>query len=157
MVKNNTIKGQCSNCGECCSEFLPMTLEEVERIRIYVKKHSIKNRQHIYDDGLHILCPFRNVKKKKCDIYPVRPSICRSFICSMLPKEIRQNKMDHIMRADYNNYSVSSMLSMHTLIFNDTHWEFLVLYNMLEPKDQEDFENKLRELNPGLLKYLEDV
>lgn len=29
-------------------------------------------------------CPFRNEHTKQCDVYPVRPLICKEYICSRL-------------------------------------------------------------------------
>ena len=62
----------CTNCGQCCG-VIPASDEEVQKIRKYVKVHGIKAR------APGVTCPFRNEEEKKCDIYPVRPIICRLF------------------------------------------------------------------------------
>ena len=62
----------CTNCGECCG-IIPVDEKELAEIKEYVKKHNIKARKNFPH------CPFRNEEQKKCDIYPVRPIICRLF------------------------------------------------------------------------------
>ncbi len=63
----------CVNCGACCG-IIPATQEEVKEIQKYMGVHHIKpNRIN------SITCPFRNEVEKRCDIYPVRPLVCRLF------------------------------------------------------------------------------
>ena len=81
-----TKNGKCIQCGSCCSNLLVMTEEEIETIRKYIKKHNIKEHRHILplaEPTLDMTCPFLNDSKpnEKCDIYEVRPRICREFIC----------------------------------------------------------------------------
>lgn len=83
-VKNYTVNGACSNCGECCSNLLPMSGREIQTIKRYVKAHGIKENRHdapTVIPTLDLTCPFRNDAKQRCDIYPVRPFICRDFQC----------------------------------------------------------------------------
>lgn len=85
-----TDNGKCTQCGACCSNLLPMTAEEIETIHKYIKKHNIKEYKHILplaEPTLDLTCPFLNDSKpnEKCDIYEVRPRICRDFICD--PKQ----------------------------------------------------------------------
>lgn len=81
-----TDNGKCIGCGECCSNILPMSDEDVRRIRKYIKQHNIKPITHIAllaDIQLDMECPFCDLtQEKKCTIYEVRPEICRLFICS---------------------------------------------------------------------------
>ena len=81
-----TDNGKCTQCGACCSNLLPMTDTEIETIRKYIKKHNIKEHRHILplsEPTLDLTCPFLNDSKpnEKCDIYEVRPRVCREFIC----------------------------------------------------------------------------
>lgn len=81
-----TKNGKCIQCGSCCSNLLVMTDTEIETIRKYIKKHNIKEHKHILplvEPTLDLTCPFLNDSKpnEKCDIYEVRPSVCREFIC----------------------------------------------------------------------------
>jgi len=78
--------GECTQCGGCCSNMLPMTEEEIDTIHKYIKKHHIKERRHNYPTAtpsIDMTCPFLNddKPKEKCEIYSVRPRICRYFIC----------------------------------------------------------------------------
>lgn len=86
-VYDYTDNGTCSQCGECCSNLLPMTTKEIKEIRRYIKKHHIKEQRHFLPTAAPMIdatCPFlmNGRKTEKCAIYPVRPMICRCFICS---------------------------------------------------------------------------
>ena len=81
-----TDNGKCTQCGQCCSNILPMTEDEISVIRRYIKKHHINGHKHILPlakQTLDMTCPFLDDSKpnEKCDIYEVRPRICRDFIC----------------------------------------------------------------------------
>lgn len=83
---NYTKGGKCSGCGNCCSNFLPMSQKEVDAIHRYIRKHDIKECKHLLpvaEPVLDMNCPFLDTDKKseKCRIYPVRPEICKQFIC----------------------------------------------------------------------------
>lgn len=83
--KCNCTDGKCSNCGECCADMLPLTDKELKRIKDYAKAHNLKEHRHVPFFALNstdMTCPFRNNIERRCDIYPVRPEICRSFICT---------------------------------------------------------------------------
>ena len=66
-VYDCTINGKCSCCGDCCGNRLPMNQEEINTIQKYIKKHIIKP----------------TIRVLKCKIYPLRPQICREFICNV--------------------------------------------------------------------------
>lgn len=83
---NYTKDGKCPGCGNCCSNLLPMSQKEVNAIHRYIKKHGIKECKHLLPvatPALDMTCPFLDTDKKseKCRIYPVRPEICKQFIC----------------------------------------------------------------------------
>lgn len=72
---------QCMSCGKCCANILLVSSSEVKRIKKYIQTNKIKpiNRQSImlpYQD----ICPFLT-KDKKCNIYEVRPTICKRYQC----------------------------------------------------------------------------
>lgn len=89
-VYDFTKGGKCSQCGACCSDLLPISESEYSRIKRYIKKHNIKEQKHtapavlVEQPKLDLTCPFLNESKKteKCAIYPVRPAICRFFVCN---------------------------------------------------------------------------
>lgn len=92
-----TIDGKCSGCGQCCSNLLPLSTKEIKEIRRYMKKHHIKEQKHILPTVkmmFDMTCPFLvdSKGKDKCSIYPVRPHICRCFICSQPPSKVQENK-----------------------------------------------------------------
>lgn len=75
-----TDNGVCTQCGACCSNLLPLTDKEIKRIRGYIKKHQIEEYKYMIP------------------IYPVRPEICRQFICSPLKrKPFISNENYHIV------------------------------------------------------------
>lgn len=80
-----TCNGKCTGCGECCSNLLPMTTQEIERIKAYIKEHNIeehKNGMFLMNPICDMTCPFLNDSKDhRCNIYEVRPQICRCFSC----------------------------------------------------------------------------
>lgn len=83
-IFNFTKDGECSSCGNCCSNMLPLSRKEIDVIRMYISKHNIRESKHILPvakQPYDMVCPFRDNGKKICTIYPVRPEICRQFIC----------------------------------------------------------------------------
>lgn len=95
QYQDNTADGKCSSCGECCADLLPLSDSEVERLRKYAEKHHLKEHTEatIFDrEYLDLTCPFRNHAEKKCDVYPVRPLICRKFICSTPLQDAKKDR-----------------------------------------------------------------
>jgi len=95
-VLDFTENGECSNCGSCCSDFLPISPEEIRRIAAYIKKNGITEQPHFLPlanfPQADFTCPFRNNTEKKCVIYPVRPAICKDFRCDKPRKKIEADK-----------------------------------------------------------------
>lgn len=93
-VYDFTDDGKCTQCGACCSNYLPMTQKEIATIHRFVKKHDIKEFKHLFpvsNDTFDMTCPFMDDSKlkEKCRIYPVRPEICRQFCCKKDNPEFR--------------------------------------------------------------------
>ena len=78
-----TINGECSGCGRCCTNILPLSQKEIQKIKSYIGQKSIKpiNRCNLLSLTYSNICPFLN-SEKKCNIYQVRPEICKKFSCS---------------------------------------------------------------------------
>lgn len=90
-VYDCTDNGKCSNCGNCCGNILPITKKEILEIKKYIKEHDVKEQEHrvfvLSNKSIDMVCPFCDIKKElKCTIYPVRPSICKIFLCSNAAK-----------------------------------------------------------------------
>ena len=94
-VTDLTVNGECSNCGSCCSNTLPISSKEAKAIERYIRKHGIQAQRRILptaEDYVDMSCPFRSEAEKKCLIYPVRPAVCREFKCDQAPAKIAANK-----------------------------------------------------------------
>jgi Fe-S-cluster containining protein len=103
------VDGKCSNCGECCTDMLPVSQRELQRIKQYVTKHHLKEHHSHFalvttEPVVDYVCPFRNSLAKRCDIYEVRPEVCRSFICTKSEEQAHIDR-DRITR----NKKVCSM------------------------------------------------
>lgn len=86
-VYDHTENGICSQCGECCSNLLPLTDDEINRIKRYVKRNGVKEQRHLIplaDAAFDLMCPFLDMgkTKDKCTIYPARGTICKVFVCN---------------------------------------------------------------------------
>lgn len=117
-VTDMTRNGQCSNCGECCTDFIPMSRSEVNRIKKYLKSHpEIKEQRHAlakYD----ITCPFRSHDQKKCLIYEVRPEVCRRFLCN--------KDQNSLLRDKYEMHRKNEVVQMRTVFFKSN--EYMRMY-----------------------------
>ena len=128
-LTNYCIKGQCSNCGSCCTELIPLTNDEVKLIRAYVKEKNIKQYSKIFFEhegkiSVNLMCPFRDFENKKCRIYEVRPKICRLFKCNQDINTINAHKNNCHRRAQYNKSKsykepITKVYSSRELIYGD--------------------------------------
>lgn len=92
-ITNKTCNGECSNCGECCIDFLPVSSKDIKRVKEYLKDHKVErhNKPNCFI-VYNFVCPFRNNKENKCDIYEARPEICRVFKCDIPPEKAALNR-----------------------------------------------------------------
>lgn len=113
-ITNFTVHEKCSSCGNCCSDVLPMSKREVERIKAYVKEHDIAEQRHNFPVSgcVDMTCPFRDDVNRVCLVYEVRPAICRQFQCDHKPKDIAASKA-----AFHEKYNVVFM--RHTFFGNE--------------------------------------
>ena len=79
FYSNNCVDGHCIGCGECCTDLLPTTRREIVRLRDYAKKHQLK--EHRLPAGAAME-----------SVDPVRPLICRAFICSRTLQAARKTR-----------------------------------------------------------------
>lgn len=78
-ITDNSVCGKCSKCGECCTNFLPISQKELNKIVEYVIDNKIKPQTQMLVMQNRLTCPYYD--GKKCLIYEVRPLICREFYC----------------------------------------------------------------------------
>lgn len=92
MNINNTVDGKCSKCGACCSALLPVSNEEIKKIKRYIAKNDIKcvNRNSVFSKKFEDVCPFLS-SEKLCNIYDERPEVCRNFSCSEYKRYTGEN------------------------------------------------------------------
>lgn len=64
---------KCLNCGGCCGP-VPVSNEEEKKIKKFITKNKLKIKKA---KKFSIDCKFR--VDNKCQIYEVRPEICRNF------------------------------------------------------------------------------
>lgn len=86
-VTDFTKGGKCSRCGGCCSNYLPLTKNEIAVIKRYIKKNNITPSKNVFPyttPTYDMTCPFLDNSSKEavCRIYDVRPGICRVFTCA---------------------------------------------------------------------------
>lgn len=119
-VHDNTCNHQCSRCGECCGLFIPFTEKELTIIKEYVKTHNIQptNRINQVTGVFNAHCCFYDEVNKKCNIYEVRPYVCRDFKCDR--KDWLQRRNQYEKRGKYNS-TLNDKMIMAT--FDDKVYE----------------------------------
>lgn len=117
-LTNFTIYGKCSNCGQCCSDILHLSKEEIKTIKDYLKVHKL---EQCNKGENNLNCPFRDDFMKKCNIYEVRPEICRVFKCN-------KTSEDAFLTREFTNLN-KDPISMAETFFNDnSKLKFLIKY-----------------------------
>lgn len=87
-----TCNGKCSKCGECCSNLLPLTKQEIKHLKEIVKKRHLKPHYHILMNVQYdMTCPFLT-DDHKCSIYDDRPYICKLFKCDKKYMTLEESK-----------------------------------------------------------------
>lgn len=91
-LTDNSICGKCSKCGECCTNFLPISQNELDTIQNYVIEHKIRPQTQMLVMQNRLTCPYHD--GKKCLIYEVRPLICKEFYCYKSPSTEMAKKFE---------------------------------------------------------------
>ena len=109
QLTDYTINGECSGCGRCCTNILPLSQKEIQKIKSYIGQYKVTpvNRNNVLTKEYSKVCPFLS-KENKCNIYKVRPEICRRFICS----KFKNNEKAF-------NYSDKRNINMLSTFFSD--------------------------------------
>ena len=132
MVTNCSCNGNCSRCGECCTPMLPITLDEYYKIKAYVEEHKVPYINPCKPEGVYIKCPFFDPEKRKCNIYEVRPEVCREFICSKSNKYINKARKYYDSRADINGNHLDRFVPMDLLFFDSPILSLMIAMKMLD-------------------------
>ena len=116
-ITDNSICGQCSKCGECCTNFLPVTQKEVEAMQDYVIANKIRPQKQMLVMQNRLTCPYYD--GKKCLIYEVRPLICKEFYCYKKPTAELGNKFIEEEYVTVNMWAVAENIDKELL--NETN------------------------------------
>lgn len=92
---------KCVNCNECCTVTAIITQEEFDNIKRYLNdnakgrklyKQAIETIMKYKEQGIiYLMCPFSNETTKRCEIYFIRPSVCREFHCDPSRYNLKPN------------------------------------------------------------------
>lgn len=95
-----TNNGQCSKCGNCCSNFLPLMEHEIKDLKKFVKKRKIKPTVRNFVNGIDGICPVLTLDNK-CSIYQKRPYICKLYKCNK--RFLEEQEAKQLLRAKVVN------------------------------------------------------
>ena len=101
---------------------MPLTRKEEKRIREYIKKNKIEPELFQTNDYMNLQCCFYDRKNKKCKIYEVRPSICKTFKCNRKIDVLELEKEVAHERAYWNrkeNGNITNITDMRLLFYED--------------------------------------
>lgn len=133
MITNNTCKGNCSRCGECCNPYNPITLDEYFEIKKYIQEHNIKPYIPTpKGNDIYLTCCFHDVENKCCTIYPVRPEVCRRFSCHNSDSIINNNRTYYDKRADINGHHLDRFVPFDLLFYDHPLTAILIAYSQLK-------------------------
>lgn len=135
---NCTNNGYCSKCGECCTPFIPITRKEYKRIKKYIDENNIKPTNIREGNNVYIKCTFYDRENKRCNIYPVRPEVCKKFMCSYSEEKIDKNRKYFDERAEING-NTEKIMPMELLFYNKIDTLIYFIQARFKPKDEEHF------------------
>lgn len=136
--ENCTNNGSCSRCGECCSPFIPITWKEYKRIKKYIEENNIEPSNIRDGNNVYISCPFYDRANKKCNVYSVRPEVCKRFLCSHKQEKINTNRKYFDERAQING-NTYKLMPLDLLFYNRPDTIIYYIYGRYKPKNKEHF------------------
>lgn len=145
---NCSNNGSCSKCGECCSPFIPITWKEYKRIKKYINENNINPINIREGNNVYIKCTFYDRKNKRCNVYPVRPEVCKRFMCSYKQEKININRKYFDERAEING-KTWKLMPMDLLFYNKPDTLIYYIYGQYKPKNQEHFIYILNKVGRG--------
>lgn len=129
-MKEN-IECNVANCqAKCCQNISVLSKKEIIKIKNYIQKNNIEpvNRNNVLTQKNANRCPFLN-ENLRCNIYPVRPEICRWFHCSSYKKNEK-----------YLDHSDKEPIDMFETFYPNS-------YNPTDEKTQEELKSLKEEYN----------
>lgn len=136
-ITSNYINGKCSRCGECCTPFIPITNKEYKIIKKYIKENNIQCENQADGNNVYITCCFYNRKERKCNIYEVRPEVCRRFRCCNTMQQINARKKYFNDRADINKLG-GKIQGMDEVFYGKLDMLLYIIQD-LKPQNDADF------------------
>ena len=110
-ITDNSICGQCSKCGECCTNLLPVSQKEVDIIQRYVITNKIRPQAQMLVMQNRLTCPYYD--GKKCLIYEVRPLICKEFYCYKKPNVEMAKKFEKDKYITVNMWAIAKEIDKY--------------------------------------------
>lgn len=101
--QRNSGQSECFGCDRCCAERAPLTIidcftlsvaMDVKSLSGFITRYTtVSVRGPVVDITLRLLedgrCIFLNRKNRTCRVYPVRPFVCQTFICSPATERVQ--------------------------------------------------------------------
>lgn len=109
-TNNYCINGECSKCGRCCSNFLPLSEREIRYLKKIVRKRNLKPYFRPMLANPEVVCPFLD-NSNHCSIYSDRPDICKAFKCDYQEKSESE-------RFTYQMQDYKELVDVREEIFN---------------------------------------
>lgn len=110
-ITDNSICGKCSKCGECCTNFLPISQTEADTIQKYVIENKIRPQKQMLVMENRLTCPYYD--GKKCLIYKVRPLICKAFYCNKKPNATMANELIKEERVSIDMWKIANEIDKY--------------------------------------------
>jgi len=103
----------CINCGRCCG-LVPVSPADSVAIKNYISQNNVVIGGAADADPLK--CPFWHSTNKRCEIYPVRPLICRLMGVS------KQVRCPNGNSANIDGRKYSHLLSRDIELMSNVDW-----------------------------------
>ena len=97
-------------------------------------------------EGIYIRCPFYNFDNKCCNIYEVRPEVCRAFSCSNSNRVINKNRKYYDAHADINGDHLDRFVPFDLLFYNNPTMSIIITHTQLKANTPEKIVSTLFKL-----------
>lgn len=154
-ARDYTCNGKCFKCGNCCIPWCPITQKEYETIKEYIKKNNIKAQSLKEGNNYYMDCCFHDRKNHKCNIYEVRPEVCKNFICSSSFEKVDKDRRYYDKRAEINGES-GRLVPFDLLFYDNPITLLLLITNKFKAKNIDEIKHWLLRLgNPDIVEAID--